>query len=334
MSKILLMTAHGETELPNSDGSSRHSTADITGLTERLGYRPVFCTRLYSDNLMQSWLAAWMAAPRYVDVLDMFWIEDSEVIQLDTWYWTQHCLTSAIDWDDNASWSDNKEEVFNIEGVDVWKREYLVKEIPENSFKLPLNVITVGADKFFPKFFSQFKNASDDAVFAIEDMLVDLKDSLCVSLKNSGYSDSRKVPNEAWYNLFIQDSGIFTLLWSFMTRNDFVGWWLSISPETMGRSFVNAQLERERWNMSCVAGSEENFSRDDFDKLAMLFYQSLDTAANTVARDWIDRKYPNFGRNEICPCGSGKKFKKCHAAPKGFEWLCEDSLFIAESMEA
>lgn len=22
-----------------------------------------------------------------------------------------------------------------------------------------------------------------------------------------------------------------------------------------------------------------------------------------------------FGRNDICPCGSGKKFKRCHGAP-------------------
>ena len=25
--------------------------------------------------------------------------------------------------------------------------------------------------------------------------------------------------------------------------------------------------------------------------------------------------YANVGRNEACPCGSGKKFKKCHGSP-------------------
>ena len=27
--------------------------------------------------------------------------------------------------------------------------------------------------------------------------------------------------------------------------------------------------------------------------------------------------YANVGRNEVCPCGSGKKFKKCHGSPTG-----------------
>jgi uncharacterized protein YecA (UPF0149 family) len=26
----------------------------------------------------------------------------------------------------------------------------------------------------------------------------------------------------------------------------------------------------------------------------------------------LKRKPPKVGRNEICPCGSGKKFKNCH----------------------
>jgi uncharacterized protein YecA (UPF0149 family) len=26
----------------------------------------------------------------------------------------------------------------------------------------------------------------------------------------------------------------------------------------------------------------------------------------------MKRKPPKIGRNDICPCGSGKKFKKCH----------------------
>jgi preprotein translocase subunit SecA len=26
------------------------------------------------------------------------------------------------------------------------------------------------------------------------------------------------------------------------------------------------------------------------------------------------REAPKVGRNEMCPCGSGKKFKKCHGA--------------------
>jgi uncharacterized protein YecA (UPF0149 family) len=30
--------------------------------------------------------------------------------------------------------------------------------------------------------------------------------------------------------------------------------------------------------------------------------------------DPIRRSQPKIGRNDPCPCGSGKKFKKCHGA--------------------
>ena len=31
-------------------------------------------------------------------------------------------------------------------------------------------------------------------------------------------------------------------------------------------------------------------------------------------REPVVREQPKVGRNEPCPCGSGKKFKKCHGA--------------------
>jgi preprotein translocase subunit SecA len=37
--------------------------------------------------------------------------------------------------------------------------------------------------------------------------------------------------------------------------------------------------------------------------------RSLNAAANAMPADW-----ENVGRNDPCPCGSGKKFKKCHGA--------------------
>ena len=31
----------------------------------------------------------------------------------------------------------------------------------------------------------------------------------------------------------------------------------------------------------------------------------------------VQRKQPKVGRNDPCPCGSGKKYKKCHGADGG-----------------
>jgi SEC-C motif len=36
---------------------------------------------------------------------------------------------------------------------------------------------------------------------------------------------------------------------------------------------------------------------------------------NEFELDWLpDGAYRNVGRNDPCPCGSGKKFKRCHGA--------------------
>jgi preprotein translocase subunit SecA len=32
------------------------------------------------------------------------------------------------------------------------------------------------------------------------------------------------------------------------------------------------------------------------------------------AKDGVNKKDPEVGRNDPCPCGSGKKYKKCHGA--------------------
>ena len=44
---------------------------------------------------------------------------------------------------------------------------------------------------------------------------------------------------------------------------------------------------------------------------------SEDGEAEVVAAPEVADEYAGTGRNADCPCGSGKKFKKCHGAPGG-----------------
>ena len=51
-----------------------------------------------------------------------------------------------------------------------------------------------------------------------------------------------------------------------------------------------------------------------------LFEQQInDSVAQSMADPKVSqiRVVKNIGRNDPCPCGSGKKFKKCHAIVKG-----------------
>jgi uncharacterized protein len=34
-----------------------------------------------------------------------------------------------------------------------------------------------------------------------------------------------------------------------------------------------------------------------------------------LAKSTVRRDEPKVGRNDLCPCGSGRKFKKCCGAP-------------------
>lgn len=54
----------------------------------------------------------------------------------------------------------------------------------------------------------------------------------------------------------------------------------------------------------------EKFKKlDDFIELKLPFLQMFSIDSKIERR--MDTKYKNIGRNDICPCNSGKKFKKC-----------------------
>jgi preprotein translocase subunit SecA len=38
------------------------------------------------------------------------------------------------------------------------------------------------------------------------------------------------------------------------------------------------------------------------------------TGGDDAAQKTVKRDEPKVGRNDPCPCGSGKKYKKCHGA--------------------
>jgi len=64
--------------------------------------------------------------------------------------------------------------------------------------------------------------------------------------------------------------------------------------------------------------------QDDLEKLGDVQYQHADASSSSLeAEDGevseqkmkpIVNAIPKVGRNEPCPCGSGKKFKQCHGA--------------------
>ena len=57
-------------------------------------------------------------------------------------------------------------------------------------------------------------------------------------------------------------------------------------------------------NLQITAGAEKGATVDEGEPVA----ESGQKVATIV------REAPKVGRNDLCPCGSGKKYKKCHGA--------------------
>ncbi len=43
-------------------------------------------------------------------------------------------------------------------------------------------------------------------------------------------------------------------------------------------------------------------------------HETFDPSAMYAGKQPVFRTEPKVGRNDPCPCGSGKKYKKCHGA--------------------
>ena len=67
-------------------------------------------------------------------------------------------------------------------------------------------------------------------------------------------------------------------------------------------------LDLERFDQRKIEARRENELRD----ISMLGGQETTIAGVTVASNGSPSGAPTSGRNDPCPCGSGKKFKKCH----------------------
>ena len=92
---MLLYTAHAAEPLPELE-----SVADSSGLSRRLGYRPLFCTLLDPGSLADAWFRAYAASPSYVQVIDVYEVDDDAAVPMDVVTWCDECLGRTAPDDD------------------------------------------------------------------------------------------------------------------------------------------------------------------------------------------------------------------------------------------
>jgi hypothetical protein len=92
-----------------------------------------------------------------------------------------------------------------------------------------------------------------------------------------------------------------------------------VAPEIMGEAFVAGapllisvvaeKLEIEEWRFYALSPEREAGEQRSPGRQSMVS-EIVGSAKGTV----LSMRSRKIGRNERCPCGSGKKFKKCHGA--------------------
>jgi preprotein translocase subunit SecA len=84
-----------------------------------------------------------------------------------------------------------------------------------------------------------------------------------------------------------------------------------LQPVPAGESPAESEAEEEqpRARRSAVAPARRPARQLNYS------YGSAASGGSDARVETIHRKEPKVGRNDPCPCGSGKKYKKCHGAP-------------------
>jgi len=75
----------------------------------------------------------------------------------------------------------------------------------------------------------------------------------------------------------------------------------------------------------CTGFEEIIISRADSDRA---LHSMMDAIQGDMAEEgYVETKRKKLGRNDPCPCGSGKKFKKCHInRPEELQALLQERL--------
>ena len=85
----------------------------------------------------------------------------------------------------------------------------------------------------------------------------------------------------------------------------------SVRADTLGSAFRVRFVRPERKRRRAVARDRQRLSAPEADTAAFSMFdrpKAADPAPQPVAPRRVGKK---VGRNEPCPCGSGKKYKKC-----------------------
>lgn len=290
MSKIRLYTVQGR------EAKDKTSVADTSGLTAYLGYRPVFCTKIDENSLAETWFRIWAASPRGTDIINIFEVDESECIPINLLEWTNECMCENADEETIAAVLNDNNKIAT---------DYLVKEIPAVRIEIPVRLL-MNQTTVYERLLNIKKNDSVLNIFKA------VQQSCKYNVGKAHMKSIMDVNSDSTMTQYgiMRMSGIVPFLWSIATKRGVNDVLMSIMPEEFNCfSFTKAQILLESWDSIIENGGE--FIEDAYREMHDLFIEAINTATKTsIARV---AKAKGIGRNDKCPCGSGKKFKHCHS---------------------
>ena len=292
MSKIRLYTVQGK------ESKGKKSVADTSGLTAYLGYRPVFCTKIDSESLAESWFRIWAASPNAPETIRIFEVEESDCVPMNVVDWSNKCLNRECDNNVIASVLNDKMPQMT---------DYLVKEIPNEGIEIPVGLLYQSTVVF-----ERLLNIPLNEKQSILNIFKAAQKACRRVLESSIGTDGSRIDKTSYDAIYgaMRLTGIIPFLWQVAACRGINDVIFSIMPENFNvTSLMKAQELIQKWDNSI---GEEEFSYEDYDDMRNAFIDALNSAAKSVVEQAAKSK--RIGRNDKCPCGSGKKFKHCHAS--------------------
>jgi len=303
MSNITLITVQSK------DNKNASVVKDL-GLTKHLGYNPYFCIKIDHTSLAETWFKLWTMFSVNPVTICLFQIDESECTPINLLDWKNLCSESDFSADSFAA---------ILNDANPLTTNYLVKEIPENRI-----TISVAALLYDTEIYRYALGSSYEEKEAICDMFKTIQEH-CISVaKQLKERFGKKYSDEKILFDVLRVSGIVSFLYQIATGNSVTSSLYTIIPADLScASLVSASDLLTKWNN--LAESNDTFTLVEYETMRKEFLAALNVAAKSVSAKTA--KQNGIGRNDLCSCGSGKKFKHCHAV-KGMD----DMIFIKNDL--
>jgi preprotein translocase subunit SecA len=127
-----------------------------------------------------------------------------------------------------------------------------------------------------------------------------------IGLRGYGQRDPKQEYKKEGYDIFINmmattSSNVITKLFELQVRGE-------TDAERMEREDAERHAQQERALQMRHPGGDGGGAEEEDQP------QRRGPAPARVVNQPVQRSSPKIGRNDLCPCGSGEKFKKCHGA--------------------